>query len=158
MDKTPTIIGRAEEITLLTHGITDVPARVDTGAKTSSLWASNIVEDGDALTYQIFGEGSPLYTGETVKTTHFTRLLVANSTGHVHERYAVELTIKLADKTITALFTLTDRSMQVYPVLIGRNVLAGNFLVDASRGKLPRHGTAHAKHKFTIHQTNGDVL
>ena len=33
-----------------------------------------------------------------------------------------------------ATFTLSDRSMQVYPVLIGRSTLNGKFVVDVSRG------------------------
>lgn len=42
----------------------------------------------------------------------------------------MKLTVKLEERTIDALFTLADRTRQEYPVLIGRNLLRGNFLVD----------------------------
>jgi hypothetical protein len=44
-EKPKKIIGRADQIDLPEQELFDVPAKVDTGAKTSALWASNVTVD-----------------------------------------------------------------------------------------------------------------
>lgn len=129
------LIGRAEQISLPRAGILDVPARIDTGAKTSSIWASSVEEHDGRLTYVLFDKGSPLYTGRVHETTQYQETVVASSIGATQVRYKVRLLIELRGKKINARFTLADRSKQVYPVLIGRNVLRGKFVVDVQDGK-----------------------
>ena len=51
----------------------------------------------------------------------------------VQIRPVVKLGVCLAGVYEEVEFTLTDRSNFEYPVLIGRNFLAGKFLVDSSR-------------------------
>ncbi|HSW90725.1 MAG TPA: hypothetical protein VLF64_01885, partial [Candidatus Saccharimonadales bacterium] len=58
------IIGRADRIDLPELGFLGVPAKVDTGAKTSAIWASNIVERDGGLAFTLFDESYTLYTGE----------------------------------------------------------------------------------------------
>jgi hypothetical protein len=128
------IIGRAEKIELSELGYIGVPARIDTGAKTSAIWASNIREQDGVLTAVLFGEGAEYYTGDTLEFSDYDTTVVASSTGHVQKRYKVRLLVKLKGKKIRAWFTLADRSTQVYPVLIGRNVLLGKFIVDVKKG------------------------
>ena len=60
--------------------------------------------------------------------------MVASSNGAVQRRYAVRLLVKIKGKKIRGYFTLADRSQQAYPVLIGRNILRGKFLVDVESG------------------------
>jgi hypothetical protein len=133
-DDTKKIIGRAEKLNFPELEISDVPARIDTGAKTSSLWASEVVERDGKLTAVLFGQGNPAHTGQPVTFTEFDTTIVASSTGHTQERYKVRLLVKLKGKKVRAWFTLADRSTQVYPVLIGRNVLLGKFVVDVKKG------------------------
>ncbi|HTB49280.1 MAG TPA: RimK/LysX family protein [Verrucomicrobiae bacterium] len=134
MDPKQTTIGRAEYVNLPEYTKTPIPARVDTGAKTSAIWASNIIEKDGVLMYSLFGQGSQLYTGNTVRTKTYSQRLVANSTGHVQQRYAVRKVVSLKGRKIRATFTLADRSEQVYPILLGRNVLRGKFIVDVKLG------------------------
>lgn len=109
-----------------------VPARIDTGARTSSLWASDVrIKDGIA-TFKLFGPGSPWYTGRVVRRKVIELREVTSSTGHMQERHVVSLSIRMNGKRLSARFTLSDRSTQTYPILIGRNTLRGNFLVDSS--------------------------
>ena len=65
---------------------------------------------------------------------HYDRVRVASSMGHQQLRYRVKLPVVIRRRRIMATFTLSDRSMQVYPVLIGRSTLNGKFVVDVSRG------------------------
>lgn len=137
MPKTPpTIIGRAEKIQLRDFGTENVPAKVDTGADTSSIWASKVEERDDGLHFVLFDEGSEFYTG---KEQHFTKpdyelTRVANSFGQKEMRYKVKLRITLKDRKVRATFTLSDRSLKTYPILLGRKLLQGKFLVDVSDG------------------------
>ena len=54
--------------------------------------------------------------------------------GHKQVRYKVKLSIVIGGRRIMATFTLSDRSTQVYPVLIGRSTLTGKFIVDVAKG------------------------
>lgn len=132
-------IGRAEKLQFEKLGIFDVPARIDTGAKTSSLWASGIRETDGVLQYKLFSKSSPFYSGAVIKTTDFSKRIVASSTGHVQERYVVKQSVTLAGRKIRGSFTLSDRSKQAYPVLVGRNILRGKFIVDVRQGSAQLH-------------------
>ncbi|HSD56357.1 MAG TPA: RimK/LysX family protein, partial [Candidatus Saccharimonadales bacterium] len=133
-DETKKTIGRAEKLSFPELELTDIPARIDTGAKTSSLWASDIREENGILTAVLLGQGNSAYTGQIITFTEFDTTVVASSTGHTQERYKVRILVKLKGKKVRAWFTLADRSTQVYPVLIGRNVLLGKFVVDVKKG------------------------
>ena len=64
--KPKTHLGQTAEIIL--PEITHVPliARVDTGAKTSSIWVSKVTEVDAGLEVVFFGEGVPHYNQKTV--------------------------------------------------------------------------------------------
>ncbi len=127
------IIGVSSLIDFVNYkNLKQIPARIDTGARTSSLWASDIqVNDGTA-TFKLFGASSPWYTGKIVRKDVIGTREVTSSTGHAENRYVVKFPVCIAGKRLNAKFTLSDRSTQTYPILIGRNTLRGNFLVDSA--------------------------
>lgn len=125
-------IGRAEAVAFPELNIHDVHARIDTGAKTSSIWVSNVVEKNGSITVTFLDGQKPEY--RDVVFNHFSKKAVASSNGHVQERYVIKLLAVLDGRKIRARFNLADRATQVYPVLIGRNILHGKFLVDVTRG------------------------
>lgn len=130
-----TIIGRNALITVA--GIPNVPAKVDTGADSSSIWASNItINPENQLEFHLFSPLSQFYTGQVVKTTDFSVQRVRSSTGHVTVRYRVKLPVVIAGRKLRASFTLYDRSSNNFPILIGRRLLNRHFLVDVSRADL----------------------
>jgi hypothetical protein len=134
MDKL-SILGRAEAVSFPELGMGDVPSRIDTGAKTSALWVSEIKEEKDgSLSLYLFDKESPYFTGKRVHFDTFKIVAVASSNGYVEERYKIRTVIVIGNRRIRASFTLADRSSQVYPVLIGRNVLAGKFMVNVKAG------------------------
>lgn len=135
MKKDLKLIGHAEIVDFPELGVRQVPARTDTGAKTSAIWASNISEQDGVLQFVLFGEGSAFYTGEVLRIEQYEQRAVASSTGTVELRYVVKFLVEIEGKRIRASFTLTDRSTQSYPVLIGRNILRGKFLVDVKQAK-----------------------
>lgn len=138
------IIGSTEYIKVA--GIEQVPAKIDTGADSSSIWASRIdmKEDG-TLFFTLFDQKSPLYTGETISVDVYTARVVRSSHGDEQIRYRVELPISIGDKTFTTTFTLANRSRNTFPVLIGKRTLVeGRFLVDVSKSNVERKKITHS--------------
>jgi hypothetical protein len=133
--KLKAIVGRAERIDFPDAGIKAVPAKIDTGAFRSSIWASDVVEKNGVLSFKLLGSESPYYSGKTCETTQFEIVDVENSFGHKEDRYSVYLRVRLGSKLIKSNFTLADRGKKTYPVLIGRKLLRGRYLVDVSEGQ-----------------------
>lgn len=132
LKKPLTLIGRAEPVTFTGLDNTTVSARIDSGARTSSIWGDAQVNDQGELEVRFFG-------GRVEQVfTEFERQVVASSTGHVEHRYKVRLSVTLKGRKVRAGFTIANRSTQVYPVLIGRNVLHGKFLIDVRLGEPER--------------------
>ncbi len=138
VEKTKDIIGRADVIDLPDQGLFGVPAKIDTGARTSAIWASHVQERDGGLAFVLFGPKSSFYSGEEHFADEFQRVAVASSTGHQQIRYKVKLMVIINGRRIRASFTLADRSRQAYPVLIGRRALHGKFVVDVQMGR-PDH-------------------
>lgn len=129
--KAKTVIGRVERVTLPTIGNKSFYARIDTGAKSSSVWASSIIETDTGLKVQFGGFSQK---ADTYIFPHYDQVVVSSSMGHEQTRYRINLPIILKGRRINATFTLADRSAQVYPMLIGRLTLNGKFIVDVSAG------------------------
>lgn len=134
MDKQ--IIGRAERVAFPSLKVAKVPAKIDTGADSSSIWCSQIELHKGELKCVFFGPASKFYSGQVVGFSkgEFDVTRVANSFGKKEIRYKVKLPIDIQGRVIKASFTLSDRSSKLYPVLIGLSTLRGKFLVDASKG------------------------
>ena len=128
------IIGHTSAVTFPSLGATNISARVDTGAQTSAIWASYVKEERGGLSVIFWGERSECYTGQKVFFPTFTQTTVVSSNGHSEDRYKVRLLVVVKGRKIRARFTLANRERQVYPVLVGRNILLNKFVVDVSTG------------------------
>lgn len=127
------IIGRVEKVSFPELGIGTIHARVDTGAHTSAIWATARVSD-NRLEVIFFGPDHPLYDGKTYYFDEYSHGMVSSSNGQSQLRYKVRVLLKIAGRRIRTTITLADRSAQAYPMLIGRNVLRGKFIVDVKKG------------------------
>lgn len=115
----------------------DIPAKIDTGAASSAVWASGIRVDGEGvLHFCLFGEGSPYYNGVELSRKDYTVGVVRSSNGQEELRYRVGLTLEIEGKRVKALVSLANRERNRYPVLVGRRTLSGKFLVDVSKGEV----------------------
>lgn len=126
-------IGPTEYIGLSDVGIDKLPAKIDTGAYFSAIWASDIKEEDGCLTFMLFGKQSPFYGGDKIVTKDYAKSRVRNSFGTIQERYRVEMNVKLAGENYKTIFTLANRSRNRYPVLLGRCLLRDRFVVDVSK-------------------------
>ncbi len=114
--------------------VQNVPAKIDTGADSSAIWASSIeVKPSGTLEFVLFDQQSSFYTGKIIKTDTYRVAAVKNSTGQRQIRYQTKLTLTMAGKKINANFNLSNRSKNKFPILIGRRTLNKKFLVDVSK-------------------------
>ena len=130
------IIGSTEfvDVTNIKH----IPAKIDTGADSSSIWASHIrVSEDGVLHFQLFDQGAPFYTGEELSRKDYKVAVVRNASGHEQVRYRTHLSTTINGHRIKVLFNLSDRSKNNFPILIGRRTISGKFLVDVSRNHTP---------------------
>ncbi|MEO5628059.1 MAG: RimK/LysX family protein, partial [Candidatus Saccharimonadales bacterium] len=102
MDSSFITIGRAEILALPELGVFNIPARIDTGARTSALWVSDLKEQDGQLSFKLFAKTSNLYTGETIKVGSYSQRGVASSNGAIEQRYVVKLLVELHGKKIRA--------------------------------------------------------
>ncbi|ODN66897.1 MAG: ATP-dependent zinc protease [Methylophaga nitratireducenticrescens] len=113
------------------------PARVDTGATTSSLTAQDIVtleRDGQKWArFTIVPEEGSDNSYEVEAPIARIANIRQSSTNEIDKRPVVRLTIKIGNMTDTAEFTLTDRSHMNYPILLGREFLKDIAVVDVAK-------------------------
>ena len=134
-----TIIGRTSTANFPEEGIKGVPVKIDTGAHSSSIWASELHIDDDAtLHFVLFGVGSEYYSGKVHSTKNFKVRLVRSSNGTTQIRYRVQLSMVLGGRRVKTNVTLADRSLNTFPVLVGCRTLHNKFLVDVSKGKIEK--------------------
>jgi hypothetical protein len=124
------IIGRREWIALPDLGVYPLNAKIDSGARSSSIHAEDILlSDGDTqVTFT-----SVNHYSETVRcTARVARIArVRSSTGKARKRVFIETSAVLPGGfQWTILVSLANRSEMNYPMLLGRRALAGYFLID----------------------------
>lgn len=133
-DSIKKIVG-ATEVIIIEEANLSFKARVDTGAKTSSIHAENIEVDllGDPRGKHISFD---LVTKEGLSRKIETRVssVVKIRTSETTEyRYVVPLLLRWNDSEKTVPVTLNDRTQMEYRLLLGRNWLLGDFMVDVDR-------------------------
>lgn len=141
------VLGWKESVVLPDLGNIRLPAKLDTGARTSALHAVDMIYSKSRSTMWIEFDLPDIDQA----LRHRFRLPVAehrsvkSSTGTAQIRPVVVLVLRLADQVWSTEVTLTDRSDMELPMLIGRTALKGRFVVDPARTRLagPISSTNH---------------
>lgn len=125
------IIGGREKIRLPEVSRNKILARIDTGAKSSSVhcekyWIESV--KGKKVLY-----AAVLNRHHLLKFTQFRIKKVKSSNGLAEKRFVVKLNLEIGEHLFEADFTLSNRRKMKHPVLLGRRFLRGHFLVDVSR-------------------------
>ena len=155
------IIGATEYIKL---GDKTLPAKIDTGAETSAIWASNVkVKKDKTLTFTLFAPQSEFYTGEEIRKKDYTVNIIRSSNGTEQIRYRVRFEVEIAGSTFETDFTLADRSKNQFPILIGKLALGNRFLIDPSKAtvdlvKNPRTSSLRKEFKENPHEFHKKYL
>ncbi len=113
-----------------------VKARVDSGAKTSSLHAINIEPFKRAGVPWVRFDVCPLqHNRKTVvhcEAPIVDQRRVKSSSAISEKRYVIRTTLGVADSSWEIELTLTDRDAMGYRMLLGREAMAGRIVVDPS--------------------------
>ncbi|MFB2120227.1 ATP-dependent zinc protease [Parapedobacter sp. 2B3] len=135
----PKTIGWKEVVDLPDLGIHGIPAKVDTGARTSVLHCSHIqlIKKGRKQ----FVEFRPLDDlrhppNETYILPFHSERKIKNSFGQEENRYIINTTVSLFGEPRPIEISLRDRSGMEFPMLLGRSFLRKKFIVDVSRSNL----------------------
>jgi len=126
------IIGAVENVRLVPPNVV-LKARIDTGAKTTSVDARGITafeRDGDEWVRFVFhfGKKEHMIERKVLRT-----IFIKRHGQEPQRRYVVNMRIVLGDVSQLIEVTLNNRKTYTYPVLIGRNFLRDNFIVDVSK-------------------------
>lgn len=121
-------------------GVPWVKAKLDTGARSSSLHAFDLEEfdqDGASrVRFSIHPWQRSAEDASVVTLPVHHRRPVRSSSGHVEERVIVLLDLVLVKHTVTAEISLSNRDEMGFRMLIGREALRKGFVVDSSRSYL----------------------
>jgi hypothetical protein len=134
------ILGRSDRIDLPGLGLTNIHAKIDTGAYSCSLHCSRAEIIDGKLEFVLLDEEHPEFTGMKFVFPKFDRREVKNSFGEAEMRYVIKTTIKIYDHLIKAEFSLSNRGNLKFPVLLGRKILRKRFLIDVTEKDLSFHG------------------
>ena len=126
------IIGEVENVRLVPPNVV-LKARIDTGAKTTSIDARDITpfeRDGKQWVRFVCMDGEKEHTLErkVIKTVQIKRHGKA-----AQDRYVINMRIILGNVSQLIHVNLNDREAYTHPILIGRNFLRDYFLVDVAK-------------------------
>ena len=131
------VAGWREWVALPDLEVSWVKAKLDTGARTSSILAWDVTpfsRDGDDwVRFQLHPWQRSDLDAVDVELPVADRRVVRSSTGHEEERIVVTTTIRVLDLDLDAELTLTNRDDMGFRMLVGREALRGSILVDPGR-------------------------
>ncbi len=131
------VIGWREWVALPRFGIESIKAKVDSGARTSSLHAFDIEEfrrgGRDMVRFNLHPEQRRSHPVIAVETPLADRRRVTPSSGHSEMRPVVRTEIALLGERWEVEFTLTSRDAMGFRMLLGRQAIRRRFLIDTGR-------------------------
>ncbi len=130
------ILGRYDRVDLPELGLLNIHAKVDTGAYTCSLHCHRAEVVDDRLEFVLLDEEHPEFTGMKFSFKQFERKNIKNSFGEIERRFVIFTTIRIFDEDIVAEFSLSNRGLLKFPILIGRKILRDRFLIDVTKRNL----------------------
>jgi hypothetical protein len=131
------VIGWREWITLPDCGGSRIKAKIDTGARTSTLHAFRLEEflheDSAWARFEIHPEQRSSRNAIQVTMPIVEHRRVRSSNGVVQNRPVIRTTLDVLGQQFTIDLTLTNRDEMGFRMLIGRAALRRRFLVDPTR-------------------------
>ena len=130
------VLGRYDRVDLPELGLYNIHAKIDTGAYTCSLHCHRAEVVNGNLEFILLDEEHPEFTGMKFVFNEFEKRDIKNSFGEVEKRFVIITTIKVFDQDIRAEFSLSNRGLLKFPILIGRKILRDRFLIDVTKKNL----------------------
>ncbi len=139
---TKKIIGRTDRIDFPKLNLHNIEAKIDTGAYTSAIHCSEIIEENNTLKCTFYSMGHPNFNGKQIAFENYTLTNVKSSNGFVENRYKVKSEVIIFGKVYKINLTLSTREEMRFPVLIGRQFLKHKFMVDVDLHNLSYNTTS----------------
>jgi hypothetical protein len=130
------VLGRSDRVDLPELGLSDIHAKIDTGAYNCSLHCSSVEVVNGKLEFVLLDEEHPEFTGMKFSFKKFEKREIKNSFGEAELRFVIKTKIKIYDYVIKAEFSLSNRGNLKFPVLLGRKTLRNRFLIDVTKKDL----------------------
>ena len=129
-------LGWRERLALPQLGIGMLKAKLDTGARSSSLHVDTLEAfQRDGVTWLRFtmhvGRRRPVHV--CCEAPALDRRAVTDTGGRRTERWFIRSDVRLAGQHFSVDINLTDRRHMLFPLLLGRTALSGRFAVDPAR-------------------------
>ena len=138
------VVGWRELVHLPELGLHAIPAKIDSGARTSSLHATILDE------FERYGETFVRFAvdfdepnvRQICEAVHIDWRGVTSSNGETQRRRIIKTPLKIGRLTFRAEISLADRSDMRFPMLIGRSSLRRRFVIDSGHSWLQSPGRA----------------
>lgn len=133
-DRTKVVIGSEEWCAFPSLNIPAIKARVDSGAKTSSIHAVNIQSfhknGGTWVAFDVHPIQDNRKTVVHCEAEVVDSRIIKSSSGDRERRYVIAVPMSLGDTSWVVELTLTDRDSMGYRMLLGREAMNGRLIVD----------------------------
>ncbi len=130
------IIGSEEWCSFEVFNIPAIKARVDSGAKTSSIQANNIKAFYKDTEEWVRFEVNPIQLNRSIsikcEAKIYSKRTVKSSTGISEVRIVIKTPLRLGKDTFEIELTLANRDSMEYRMLLGREALQNRYLVNAA--------------------------
>ena len=137
------VVGWRELVSLPELGLAGIPAKIDTGARTSSLHGQvleDFVRDGERFVrFAVDWDG----TRHFCEAVHVDLRGITSSNGDQQTRFVIKSPLTIGNLTFRAEISLADRSQMQFPMLIGRTALRRRMVVDSGHSWLQSPAIAH---------------
>lgn len=134
------LIGRKDFADFPELGLESIAIKIDTGAYTSSIHCHHIKQveiDGvKTIQFQLLDPSHENYNERIFTTKNFVQKQIKSSTGHAETRFIVQTFVLLFGNEYPIELSLSERGEMKFPVLIGRKLLSGKFIVDPAKYNL----------------------
>jgi len=148
------LIGSIEWCSFPQLGVPTIKARVDSGAKTSTIQADNVkpfIKDGQEW---VKFDVTPIQDNRSIVVSCEERVtgrkLVKNTSGISEERLVVQTIMQLGEHRWKVDLTLANRDTMEFRMLLGRDAFMDRFLVDVSKECV--QGEVHEKELAELYQ------
>lgn len=142
------VVGWRELVGLPELGLSGIPAKIDTGARTSSLHAHVIEEierEGKRFVRFCVDWGGIRHECEAI---HVDIRGITSSNGETQNRYVIKTPLRIGEAVFRTEISLADRSDMKFPMLVGRTALRRHFVVDSGHSWLQSDGMDSFKGRF----------
>lgn len=127
-------LGRIDKFDMPELNIYNVVAKIDTGAKTSSINCDDITPIGHNQISFVVLDGNNERLTKGYVTKNISRISkVKSSNGVVQTRYFINTKIIIYGKSYNMEVSLSSRKEMLYPLLIGRELLNKGFIIDVTK-------------------------